>query len=234
MEICRLEHIHKDYRMGETVTPLKDINVTVNSGDFIAVEGPSGMGKSTLLYVIGTLLKADDGKIFFDGRDISAMTDREQTTLRGEKIGFLFQDSSLIQALTLRENLEFAQTLGGKRKADPAKVDEMLDRVGLTERANFLPYQLSGGQRRRAMVARALIHSPDLILADEPTNDLDDVWAERVVSMLQEESQRGAAVVMVTHNTRWSACASSRYRLDDGVLLRQKEACTEERAITSE
>lgn len=225
MEICRLEHIHKDYRMGETVTPLKDVNITVNSGDFIAVEGPSGMGKSTLLYVIGTLLKADDGKIFFDGKDISAMTDREQTSLRGEKVGFLFQDSSLIQALTLRENLEFAQTLGGKRKADPAKVDEMLDRVGLTERANFLPYQLSGGQRRRAMVARALIHAPTLILADEPTNDLDDVWAEKVVSLLQEEAIRGAAVIMVTHNARWSACASSRYRLDDGILFQQNEAC---------
>lgn len=227
MEICRLEHIHKDYRMGETVTPLKDINITVNSGDFVAVEGPSGMGKSTLLYVIGTLLKADDGKIFFDGKDVMSMTDREQTSLRGEKVGFLFQDSSLIQALTLRENLEFAQTLGGKRKADPTKVDEMLERVGLTERANFLPYQLSGGQRRRAMVARALIHTPDLILADEPTNDLDDVWAEKVVSMLQEESRRGAAVIMVTHNTRWSAQASVRYRLDDGVLLQQEEACGE-------
>ena len=227
MEICRLEHIHKDYRMGEVVTPLKDINLTINSGDFIAVEGPSGMGKSTLLYVIGTLLKADDGKIFFGGKDVMSMTDREQTSLRGEKVGFLFQDSSLIQALTLRENLEFAQTLGGKRKADPAKVDEMLERVGLTERANFLPYQLSGGQRRRARVARALIHTPDLILADEPTNDLDDVWAEKVVSMLQEESRRGAAVIMVTHNTRWSAQASVRYRLDDGVLLRQEEACGE-------
>lgn len=227
MEICRLEHIHKDYRMGETVTPLKDINITVNSGEFIAVEGPSGMGKSTLLYVIGTLLKSDDGKLFFEGRDISAMTDKEQTSLRGEKIGFLFQDSSLIQALTLKENLEFAQTLGGKRKADPARIDEMLERVGLTERANFLPYQLSGGQRRRAMVARALIHTPSLILADEPTNDLDDLWAEKVVSLLQEETRRGAAVVMVTHNTRWSAQASSRYRLDDGVLLQQKDACRE-------
>jgi len=225
MEICKLEHIHKDYKMSETVTPLKDVNLTVRSGDFIAVEGPSGMGKSTLLYVIGTLLKADEGTISFDGQDVSVMSDRQQTSLRGEKIGFLFQDSNLIQALTLRENLEFAQTLGGKRKADPAKVDEMLERVGLTDRANFLPYQLSGGQRRRAMVARALIHAPGLILADEPTNDLDDLWAEKVVSLLQEEAQRGAAVVMVTHNTRWSACASARYRLDDGVLLQQKDAC---------
>ena len=221
MEICTLSHIAKQYRMGETVVPLRDINLTVSGGDFLAVEGPSGMGKSTLLYVIGTLLKADEGTILFGGRDIASMSDREQTTLRGEQIGFLFQDSNLIQALTLRENLEFAQTLGGKRKADPQKVDQMLERLGLSERANFLPYQLSGGQRRRAMAARALIHEPKLILADEPTNDLDERWAENIVTLLQEEADRGAAVVMVTHNSRWSARASHRYRLEDGMLVRQ-------------
>ena len=221
MDICRLDHIHKDYRMGEIVTPLKDINISINGGDFVAVEGPSGMGKSTLLYVIGTLLKADEGQIFFEQQDVRAMSDREQTALRGEKIGFLFQDSNLIQALTLRENMVFAQTLGGKRKSDPEKVDEMLEKLGLSDRANFLPHQLSGGQRRRAMAARALIHAPSLILADEPTNDLDEFWAEKIVSLLQEEAQRGAAVVMVTHNSRWSACASVRYRLEDGCLIRK-------------
>lgn len=220
MEICTLSHVAKNYRMGEVVTPLKDVSLEIRSGDFIAVEGPSGMGKSTLLYVIGTLLKADSGTICFDGRDIASLSDREQTTLRGEKIGFLFQDSNLIQALTLRENLEFAQTLGGKRKADPARVDELLERLGLSDRANFLPYQLSGGQRRRAMAARALIHGPSLILADEPTNDLDEHWAEKIITLLQEEARRGAAVVMVTHNTRWSECASVCYRLDDGMLIK--------------
>lgn len=222
MEICALSHIAKQYRMGETVIPLKDINITVNSGDFLAVEGPSGMGKSTLLYVIGTLLKADAGTILFEGKDLASMTDREQTSLRGERIGFLFQDSNMIQALTLRENLEFAQSLGGKRKADPARVAEMLERLGLTDRASFLPYQLSGGQRRRAMAARALIHEPSLILADEPTNDLDEYWAEKIITLLQEETRRGAAVVMVTHNTRWSACATIRYRLEDGMLIPQE------------
>lgn len=220
MEICTLSHVVKNYRMGETVTPLKDVSLTISSGEFIAVEGPSGMGKSTLLYVTGTLLKADSGTICFEGRDVSSLSDKEQTTLRGEKIGFLFQDSNLIQALTLRENLEFAQTLGGRRKADPARVDEMLERLGLSDRANFLPYQLSGGQRRRAMAARALIHAPALILADEPTNDLDEYWAEKIISLLQEETRRGAAVVMVTHNTRWSERASACYRLEDGVLIR--------------
>ena len=219
MEICTLSHIAKQYRMGETVAPLRDINLTISSGDFLTVEGPSGMGKSTLLYVIGTLLKADEGTITFEGQDVCAMTDRDQTTLRGEKIGFLFQDSNLIQALTLRENMEFAQTLGGKRKADPKKVDEMLERLGLSERANFMPFQLSGGQRRRAMAARALIHEPKLILADEPTNDLDDIWAEKIVTLLQEEAKRGAAVVMVTHNTHWAEQAIRRLRLEGGMLV---------------
>ena len=218
MEICKLEHIHKDYKMGETVTPLKDVDLTVRSGDFIAVEGPSGMGKSTLLYVIGTLLKADEGTLSFDGQDVSVMTDRQQTSLRGEKIGFLFQDSNLIQALTLRENLEFAQTLGGKRKADPTRVEQMLERLGLADRAGFLPYQLSGGQRRRAMAARALIHNPKLILADEPTNDLDEHWSEEIIRILKEQAENGTAVVMVTHNARWASAATRRLRLEDGVL----------------
>ena len=219
MEICTLSHIAKQYRMGETVVPLRDINLTVSGGDFLAVEGPSGMGKSTLLYVIGTLLKADEGTILFGGRDIASMSDREQTTLRGEQIGFLFQDSNLIQALTLRENLEFAQTLGGKRKADPQKVDQMLERLGLSERANFLPYQLSGGQRRRAMAARCLIHEPELILADEPTNDLDEHWSEEIIRILKEQTTKGTAVVMVTHNARWAGQATRRLRLEDGVLV---------------
>ncbi len=219
MSICTLANITKNYRMGEVVTPLRDVTLEVNSGDFIAVEGPSGAGKSTLLYVIGALLRADSGEICFDGRSIADMSDKELTALRGEKIGFMFQDAHLIQAMTLRENLIFAHTLGGRRRGDPAAADGMLSRLGLEDRAGFFPYQLSGGQRRRAMAARSLIHSPELILADEPTNDLDEYWAERIVSILREEADRGAAVIMVSHNSRWSRCAGARYLLRDGTLI---------------
>ena len=172
MQICKLEHIHKDDRRGEIVSPLKDSTLTVNSGDFIAVEGPSGIGKSTLLYVMGTLLQSDTGSYFFEEQDISRMSDNQRSELRAKKIGFLFQDSTLIQALTLRENLIFSQGVGGKK--DMKQIDALLERFGLTDRAEFFPHQLSGGQRRRAMAARALLHKPALILADEPTNDLDD------------------------------------------------------------
>ena len=216
MEICKLEHIHKDYRMGEVVTPLKDICLTVNTGDFIAVEGPSGIGKSTLLYVMGTLLKSDDGSYTFEGQDVSAYNDAQKSEFRAKKIGFLFQDSTMIQALTLRENLLFTQSVGGKK--DPAQVDELLYRFGLEDRADFFPHQLSGGQRRRAMAARALIHDPMLILADEPTNDLDEYWSNEIMKVLKEQADKGTAVVMVTHNSRWAELATRRLRLEDGVL----------------
>ena len=216
MEICKLEHIHKDYRMGEIVTPLKDICLTVSEGDFIAVEGPSGIGKSTLLYVMGTLLQSDEGSFTFEGNDVSTLTDAQKSELRAKKVGFLFQDSTMIQALTLRENLLFTQGVGGKK--DPKQVDALLYRFGLEDRADFFPHQLSGGQRRRAMAARALIHNPRLILADEPTNDLDEHWSEEIMQILKEQAQKGTAVVMVTHNSRWAEMATRRLRLEDGIL----------------
>ena len=216
MEICKLEHIHKDYRMGETVTPLKDICLSVGEGDFIAVEGPSGIGKSTLLYVMGTLLKADEGTYTFEGQDISAFSDAQKSEFRAKKIGFLFQDSTMIQALTLRENLIFTQGVGGKKNLK--QVDELLYQFGLEDRADFFPHQLSGGQRRRAMAARALIHNPRLILADEPTNDLDEHWSGEIIRILKEQTGKGTAVVMVTHNSRWASDATRRLRLEDGIL----------------
>ena len=216
MEICKLEHIHKDYRMGEIVTPLKDVTLTINEGDFIAVEGPSGIGKSTLLYVMGTLLKPDEGSYTFEGKDVTAFNDSQASEFRAKQIGFLFQDSTMIQALTLRENLIFTQGVGGRK--DPKQVDELLYRFGLEDRADFFPHQLSGGQRRRAMAARALIHNPRLILADEPTNDLDEHWSEEIIRILKEQTQKGTAVVMVTHNARWASAATRRLRLEDGIL----------------
>ena len=216
MEICKIEHIHKDYRMGEVVTPLKDICLTVSEGDFIAVEGPSGIGKSTLLYVMGTLLKPDAGSYTFEDKDVTAFNDSQTADFRAKKIGFLFQDSTMIQALTLRENLIFTQRVGGRK--DPKQVDELLYRFGLEDRADFFPHQLSGGQRRRAMAARALIHNPKLILADEPTNDLDEHWSEEIIRILKEQAENGTAVVMVTHNARWASAATRRLRLEDGVL----------------
>lgn len=163
------------------------------------------------------LLKSDSGVYTFEGRDVSRLADRELSDLRANKIGFLFQAATLIHAITLRENLIFSCGIG-KKKADAKKADELLERFGLGDRANFLPHQLSGGQRRRLMAARCLIHQPSLILADEPTNDLDDYWSNEIIRALKQEAERGAGVVMVTHNSRWAKTASRRYYLDDGML----------------
>lgn len=216
--ICELRNINKKYNKGEEVIPLKDINLEVRSGDFIAIEGPSGTGKSTLLYVIGTLLKSDAGDLIINGRNTGELSEKELTDMRAKEIGFIFQDSNMIQALTLRENLEFAERIGKGRKGYKSGADEYLRKLGLEDRADYLPYQLSGGQRRRAMIARALINSPKLILADEPTNDLDERWALKVIELLKEECDKGSAVIMVTHSDRWLEGVTKKYSLSDGVL----------------
>jgi putative ABC transport system ATP-binding protein len=222
MEICRLKDISKSYLTGENVCPLSNVSLSVNIGDFISIEGPSGIGKSTLLYVMGGLLKPTNGKLYLGGKDTSLLTDQQLTSLRGEKIGFIFQETNLIQALTLEENLAFAQTLGHKYKVNGKKIASFLERLGLAERKNFLPHQLSIGQRRRAIAAIALVNRPKLILADEPTNDLDDRWAGEIIKILLEMTENDSAVVMVTHNEKWAGAANIKYRLDDGQLSQLK------------
>ncbi|OPX89178.1 MAG: Macrolide export ATP-binding/permease protein MacB [Pelotomaculum sp. PtaB.Bin013] len=218
MEICKLQNVSKSYMMGEKVSPLQNINLVVNTGDFISIEGSSGIGKSTLLYVMGSLLKIDEGKLYLDNKDVNSLTDQQLTNLRAEKIGFIFQENNLIQALTLQENLEFAQALGKKRITDSQEIVTLMERLGLLDRKDYLPNQLSGGQRRRAMIARALINHPSLILADEPTNDLDDFWANEIVQLFVEAINKGCAVVIVTHNNKWAAEATVQYRLKYGKL----------------
>lgn len=215
MEICKLEHISKNFTMGEKITPLVDINLQVMAGDFIAIEGPSGTGKSTLLYLIGTLLKADGGKYSIEGKDVSAFSDNELSELRANKIGFLFQDANLIQALTVKQNIEF---ISKEKKISNDEVESLLAEFGLSDRKNFLPFQLSGGQRRRAGAVRSLIHKPTLILADEPTNDLDETWSLVMMQQLKKQIERGAATIMVTHNKEIIKYANRRYHLAEGKL----------------
>lgn len=216
MEVCRLENIQKDFIRGEVITPLKGINLSIEEGDFITIEGVSGTGKSTLLHVLGTLMKPNYGNYFFGDQNVFTLGDSKISELRAEKIGFLFQNTNLIQALTLRENIMFASRIGKNVKRS---TDELLNRFGLSDRADHLPYQLSGGQMRRAAAIRSIIHSPSLILADEPTNDLDDGWSEEMIRVFKEETERGASVVMVTHNKISTINATKKYRLEDGKLL---------------
>lgn len=216
MEICRLENIKKNFQMGETITPVDDVNLSIHEGDFIVIEGPSGVGKSTFLYVLGTLLQPTEGKYYFDDVDVSTLNDQQKSDLRAKHIGFLFQDTNLIQALTLKQNIEFV--LNHKNEE---LLENLLKHFGLDDRKEFLPHQLSGGQRRRAGAVRSMIHGPKLLLADEPTNDLDEHWAQVMIEAFKEQTQKGTAVVMVTHNKELAMHAKRRFVLHDGKLIEQ-------------
>lgn len=216
MEICRLENIKKNFQMGETITPVDDVNLSIHEGDFIVIEGPSGVGKSTFLYVLGTLLQPTEGKYYFNDVDVSTLNDQQKSDLRAKHIGFLFQDTNLIQALTLKQNIEFV--LNHKNEE---LLKNLLKRFGLDDRKEFLPHQLSGGQRRRAGAVRSMIHGPKLLLADEPTNDLDEHWAQVMIEAFKEQTQKGTAVVMVTHNKELAMHAKRRFVLHDGKLIEQ-------------
>lgn len=216
MTICKVDSLCKHYTMGETVKTLDNVSFSLKAGEFVAIEGPSGIGKSTLLYTIAGLLEPSEGQIFLFDKDMARLSEKEKTRLRAEKIGFAFQEAILFQALTVKENLLFTQKYN--KKKDPAKIDDLLEKFGLTDRINFLPYQLSVGQRRRLVMARALLNDPMLLLADEPSNDLNEEWIDIIMESLMDISKKGGAVIMVTHNRELAMQAGKRYYLQEGKL----------------
>jgi putative ABC transport system ATP-binding protein len=188
-----------------TVPALRGVDLAVGEGEFVSIVGPSGSGKSTLLNLIGLLEPPSDGMLLLDGQDVSRMDDGRRTAMRAEKIGFVFQTFNLLPALSALENVEFAmRTAVGKsrkRKAERlARAKEKLTRVGLADRLDHLPSELSGGERQRVAVARSLANDPKLLLADEPTGNLDSVSTESIIRLLHEIHAVGTTIVMVTHN----------------------------------
>jgi putative ABC transport system ATP-binding protein len=208
-------------RYGEgatTVAALDDIDLEIRAGEFVAVVGPSGSGKSTLLQLLGALDRPTSGSIEFEGRDLSRLGDDDLAALRLERIGFVFQQFNLIPTLTARENIEVAiaptGVAGGERIR---RSDELLRRVGLSERAEHLPSQLSGGEQQRVAIARALANSPDVLLADEPTGNLDSSTGESILGLLRELwSETGVTVVLITHDASIAGRAERIVRLADG------------------
>ncbi|MGO9388146.1 MAG: ABC transporter ATP-binding protein [Methanobacterium sp.] len=199
--------LRKTYNIGEgiQVNALRGLNITVNEGEFISIMGPSGSGKSTLLNLIGGLDIPTKGDLFIDDKKISSMTEKELTTLRGEKIGFIFQTFNLLPSLTVRDNVEFPmRNLTGAKKMDKKsrikRAEDCLEIVGLGPRMNYLPAKLSGGERQRVAVARALVNHPKFVLADEPTGNLDSEASNNIINLLHEVNQEGTTVIMVTHD----------------------------------
>ncbi|MEZ0396287.1 MAG: ABC transporter ATP-binding protein [Anaerolineales bacterium] len=222
MSLIQTENLTKIYGTGETaVTALDHVNIAVNAGEFVAVMGPSGCGKSTLLHLIGGLDRPTEGNVRIEGVALAEMNDDALTKLRRQKIGFVFQFFNLIPVLTAVENAALPVTLDGVRPAEAKKrAAEWLTRFGLGDRLAARPDQLSGGQQQRVAIARALVSEPALILADEPTGNLDTRSGDEIASLLRDVTKKyGRTVVMVTHDPRIAAYADRIIFLKDGKVV---------------
>lgn len=222
--IIRAENIHKSYRMGkEILQVLKGASLGIEAGSFTAIVGASGSGKSTLLHILGTLDKPDQGRVEFKGQDLGLLSSGRQNQYRNHSVGFVFQFYHLLNELNVLENaLLPAMAASGtaawlQRKNDLQKEAlQLLDRFGLAGRLRHRPYELSGGERQRVAIARALINHPDLLLADEPTGNLDAKTGFGILEVLKELNQSGQTIIMVTHDDRIAAQAQRILRLMDG------------------
>ncbi len=222
MFLIQTEDLTKIYGQGETaVTALDHVNMHVKQGEFVAVMGPSGCGKSTLMHLLGGLDMPSEGRVVIDGVAVDAMDDDHLTELRRRKIGFVFQFFNLIPVLTAAENAALPITLDGAKPAEASsRAAEWLSRFGLGERLSNRPDQLSGGQQQRVAVARALVADPALILADEPTGNLDTRSGDEIAALLREVARKyGRTVIMVTHDPRIAAYADRIVFLKDGKLI---------------
>jgi putative ABC transport system ATP-binding protein len=222
MSILQTIDLVKKYGSGDTaVTALDRINVTINPGEFVSIMGPSGCGKSTLLHLMGGLDRATSGKVLIDGNDLTTLNDNKLTELRRRKIGFVFQFFNLIPVLGATENAALPLTLDGAKPAEAkARAVDWLNKVGLGNRLNSRPDQLSGGQQQRVAVARALVADPQLILADEPTGNLDSRSGEEIAALLRQVADDWRrTVVMVTHDPRIAAYADRIIFLKDGSIV---------------
>lgn len=219
MNLLEVNNICKTYGTGETsVRALKDVSFSVTKGEFVAVVGESGSGKSTLFNMIGALDSPTSGKILIDGRDIFDMKDEALTIFRRRNIGFIFQSFNLIPELNVEQNISFPVLLD-YNKPDQAYVEEILSVLSLQDRRNHLPRQLSGGQQQRVAIGRALINRPMLILADEPTGNLDSQNSSEVISLLKTASKRyQQTILMITHNRGIASAADRVLQVSDGIL----------------
>lgn len=219
MKLLEVQSISKIYGSGEAaVNALKDVSFTVPKGEFLSVIGESGSGKSTLLNIIGGLDKPSSGKVFIDGKDIFEMDDDSMTIFRRRNIGFVFQNFNLIPELTVEQNIMFPILLD-YQKVDNNELENILTILNLKERRNHLPNQLSGGQQQRVAIGRALITRPALILADEPTGNLDSTNSSEVITLLREASRKyEQTIIMITHNRSIAQTTDRILQVSDGVL----------------
>jgi putative ABC transport system ATP-binding protein len=220
--IIRLKNVGKTYLMDEVqVQALKNVDLDVKEKDFVAIMGPSGSGKSTMLHLIGCLDRPTSGKVFLNGTDISKLNDSKLARLRGKEIGFVFQTFNLYPTLTAKENVELPMMIIEKGKKErQERALNLLRTVGLEGRVNHLPSQLSGGERQRVAIARALANDPNLILADEPTGNLDSKSGDEIMKIFVNLNKDGKTIVVITHDQTIASHAKETVRIKDGEIIR--------------
>lgn len=222
--IIKIKDVWKTYTMGETqVHALRGLNLEIYQGEFLSIMGPSGSGKSTAMNMIGALDIPSKGKIYLDGHDISSLTESDLAQIRGQKIGFIFQKFNLINTLTAKENIMLPMTFQGATPEQRAnRAEELLKLVGLDDRMDHRPGELSGGQQQRVAIARALALEPDVILADEPTGNLDSKTGGTVMDFLKKlHKEKGTTIVMVTHDEHVAKHADRQEMLRDGQIVKR-------------
>lgn len=212
-------HIDKLYRRGsEDIYALKNVNLEIDKGDFIAILGPSGSGKTTLLNLLGCLDRPSSGTLFINNVNVSELRENELVKIRRENIGFVFQQFYLLPTLNVRENIELP-LLFSKKPIYQNKVEKIIEAVGLKNRASHLPHQLSGGEMQRVAIGRALVNEPKIILADEPTGNLDSHTADKIMELLYSLNRHGLTLIIVTHNAELARFANKIIRLKDGEIV---------------
>ena len=219
-----LKHVAKHYEMGHNIVKALDgVNVKINKGDFVVIIGPSGSGKSTMMNMVGALDLPTKGNVCLDGENIAHYSESDLAQLRGRKIGFVFQTFNLIPTLTAKENIELPMMFQRVSSAEKSeRADNILKDVKLTPRENHLPSELSGGERQRVAIGRALANNPDIILADEPTGNLDSKTGLEIMNLFKEMNKKGKTIIVVTHNLNLIKYASKVLKIRDGRLEDRK------------
>jgi putative ABC transport system ATP-binding protein len=231
--MIKLENLTKVYRTDEIEsTALNQVSFEIEKGEFVSVMGPSGCGKSTLLNIIGMLDKPESGSYQFQGTEVSGLNEKGRSSVRKQNIGFIFQNFNLIDELTVFENIElpliYNKVSASERKQ---RVNELIDKIGISHRASHFPQQLSGGQQQRVAVARALVTKPPLILADEPTGNLDSSHGNEVMELLCELNEAGTTIIMVTHSSHDASYSGRVINLLDGQVVSEKKSMLNKAAI---
>lgn len=236
MSLIQLENVSKVYGFGDATTlALDDVSLEVEKGEFVAIMGPSGSGKSTLLNVIGLLDRPSNGIYHLDDRNVSRLRNSARAKMRRDRIGFIFQNFNLLPRITALENVALPLSYKGLKSLRRLhKASEMLDKVGLKSREYYMPHQLSGGQVQRVAIARALVNKPHLIIADEPTGNLDTAGSKVIMELLNEIHKGGNTIIMVTHNPDLTAYASRVVYMRDGHIHQDRDLETGEKADVAE